>query len=230
MPFPRPGQQQAAPQQPAPQAPARTGFGARPAVNPSPAAAAAPARTGFGGRPAAAPLAPPAPRSPFAGIESAQARQGQGESLRDGNYVLKLKDVFPKNFRSGGGAVLVEALVSTSSFTIEDSSTHDCNKEGDDVTIFINYGDSFLSNYKGFAIAASGFDDQGNQIPDAEVTEEYCNSLLSNEQAPSSLIGSFVYVEARTKPQKRDQNKSFTYIDFYPIRMNADGTPDLTSI
>lgn len=227
---------QSRPAAPAPaQVPATTPrpFGGRSAPAPvTPAAAPAPAgRPAFGGtRQGAAPAPAAARRSPFAGIESAQARMGRGDNIMDGNYVIQMKDIFYKDFRSGGGAVLVEALIHTSSYVVEDTSTHDCNKEGSNVTIFINAGDSFLSNFKAFAKAASGFDDAGNEMPEEEVTEEYCNTMLSGEDAPTPFAGGYVYVEARTKPQKRDPSKSFTYVDFYPIKLNADGTPDLNSV
>ncbi len=222
MPFPSRSNQAAA--QPA-AAPAQSRFGQRPAAAPAQPAAAAP-RTGFGGRPAA----PPVRRSPFAGIESAEVREGRGDYVTDGNYVNKIVDIFLKDMRSGKQAVLVEMEVVVSSFDAADSSTHGCNKEGDKVTQFFHFGDSFLSNFKSFAKAAAGFDDAGQPMPDEEVTEAYCESLLSSEQGPTPLLNCFVYIEARTKPQQRDPSKTFTYVDFSPVKLNADGTPDLTSI
>ncbi len=155
---------------------------------------------------------------------------GRGDTCQDGNYVVQIKDIFYKDFRSGGGAVLIESVVHTSSYDVNDTSTHGCNKEGSEVTFFINNGDSFLPNFKQFAKAATGFDDAGNGIPDEEVTQEYCEAMLSNEQAPTPYAGCFIYVEARTKPQKKDPTKSFTYVDFSPIKLLADGTPDISSI
>jgi hypothetical protein len=135
-----------------------------------------------------------------------------------------------KALRSGKEAVIIEMTVHTSSYDANDASTHGCNKEGSDVTSFINMGDSFLGNFKAFAKAAAGFDVNGQPMPDEEVTEAYCEQILSSEAGPTPLAGGYVYVEARTKPQVRDPSKSFTYVDFSPVALLPDGTPDMSSI
>jgi hypothetical protein len=215
----------AAPQPPAPTAtvPARPGFGQRPAPAPAPAQVPAlqplpPApRPGFAQRPAAP------PRSPFAGVEQAEVMR-KGSYLEEGMYVLQILNGQYKQGRSGSDMVIVECTVITRNY--DPQTNPGANKEGSKVSIFIKKNDSFLGNIKALIIAAMGFDEQGNPCPlDYAVNEQECDSLVDQNQA---FAGAYLAVEAVTRPTRA--GGEFTNLNYFPVPLQADGTPDLNLV
>lgn len=162
--------------------------------------------------------------SAFAGIESATVSR-RGDFVKDGNYVLRLSAAEMRDLRSGKKAVILETLVIVSSYDPANPAHAECHKEGDSVTIFINKNDSFNGNIKELMIALSGLNAQGQPRPDNDVvTAAEAVSLVSPQQP---FAGVLFYIEARTRPMKTDPNKSFTNINYWPMPLAADGSPDL---
>jgi hypothetical protein len=221
MPFPT--QRQAAQQtqsnpNPPPQQPAgRPAFGGRPASPPTQQPAGRPS---FGAQRTA-----PAKRSPFAGIENATVTQ-RNPYLGEGHYVLRIKDVIWKDARSGDSMAIIESEVVISSYDAQDPVTAKHNREGTTASICITNNDSFLSNWKEFVIAASGFDEQGQpRSIDDVVTEDEAQGVFSSEAGVTPLQGAYIFVEAHDVPTRG--GGVFTRKAFKPIKLDANGQIDL---
>jgi len=212
---------------------------AQPAAAPAPAAGA-PAWN----RPAAAPAAPSyqapapqhqqqyqasngiAPAGMFEGVENAKVFDGGGDRITDGDYVAVYCGAQTKEKRDKTGSmVFFEVEIVKSTFNPADATTHQCIREGRRVSVCLNKNDSFLCNFKEVVLALSGFDAQGQPRPDdSVVTKEESLAVVGPEQ---KYVGALVFLEVRTKPQVRNPQKTFTYINWWPCPRMADGSPDL---
>ena len=236
MPFastrPAPAQAQQAPTTPSQAAPMpQQGYAPPPAAPPaSPQAqpgvgdSRAPAqgfRGGFGNRPNVSAPRPLVQRSPFAGIETAEVSQ-RNPCLEGGQYILKiLSMVYKEPTRTGGyTGIIIEVEVITSSH--DPVSCPGSNPEGTRASIFMKQNDSMASNFKGLLIAACGFDKDGNprSVTDTITTED-AEAAVGPEQPYS---GALIFDIANASPTRA--GGTFTYHNFHPVALNADGTID----
>lgn len=203
-----------------PPAPAPASYQAQPGVGDSRAPAQG-FRGGFGNRPAISAPRPLVQRSPFAGIETAEVSQ-RNPFLEAGSYILKiLSMVYKEPTRTGGyTGIIIEVEVVTSSF--DPQNCPQSNQEGTRASIFMKQNDSMASNFKGLLIAAAGFDKDGNPRPVSDVvTTEEAEAAVGPEQPYS---GALVFDVANSSPTRA--GGTFTYHNFHPVALNADGTID----
>jgi hypothetical protein len=158
-------------------------------------------------------------RSPFAGIETAEVSQ-RNPFLEAGQYILKiLSMVYKEPTRTGGyTGIIIEVEVVTSSFDPQNCPLS--NQEGTRACIFMKQNDSMASNFKGLLIAACGFDNDGNPRPvSSVVTAEEAETAVGPE---SPFAGALVFDVANSSPTRA--GGTFTYHNFHPVALNADGT------
>ncbi len=164
----------------------------------------------------------------FSGVENAKVHEGGGTRLTDGDYVGIYREGKVQTTRDGRILTFFEVEIIKSTFNTADPTSHQCIKEGQVVSVCLNRNDSFLGNFKEVVLAISGFDSQGNARPDESVvTEDESKAVVGPEQR---YVGAMVFLEVRTKPQKRDPTKTFTYINWWPCPKNPDGSPDLNKL
>lgn len=201
-------------------------------LGPPPVAAAPPpaagTRAAFAGRPTA--VAPPPAAAagnrndPFAGIEGATIFR-RGNNMNAGTYIARVSSAEFKHGRQKD-MVIIEVMIITSSFTAEDPTTHESNKEGSSATIFVNMNDSFLSNMKEIILAVSGFDQNGQPRPETDiVTKAETDAFVS---AAQPFAGALVYLEARLITTKT--GSPFTRITWWPCPQHPDGSPDVDKL
>jgi hypothetical protein len=142
--------------------------------------------------------------------------------MAPGEYVLRVSAVQWKEGRNSN-MVIVETEVLASSYDATDPSTHESNREGTHPSIFIKEGDAFLSNMKEFICAASGFDQAGNCRPFSSTVDEAEAAAILGPDQP--MAGAFVFV--RAFEAKTRAGGTFTRINYLPVPVKGDGTPDL---
>jgi hypothetical protein len=193
----------------------------RPAAPPG---AARPATPPGAARPAAAAAGPARGRSPFAAVGVASIIR-RNDYINPGCYALRIVQVKYITGRNGDH-VVVEADVITSSYEDAKPETHGCNREGSRLSAFIKKNDNFDGNMKELMIALIGYDANGAcRADDDLVTQEECEAAISDAQP---YAGAVVYAEAKQITTKA--GNPYTRVNWWPIKMLADGTPDYESI
>lgn len=204
-------------------------LGPPPAAAPAAPPPAAGTRAAFGGRPAASAPPPQAPgtpnrNDPFAGIEGAQTFR-RGNNMNPGTYIARVSSAEFKHGRQKD-MVIIEVEILTSSYDVNDPTTHQCNKEGSRATVFVSMNDNFLSNMKEIILAVSGFDAQGQPRPENDtVTKAETDAFVSADQP---FAGALVYLEARLIKTKAQTD--FTRISWWPCPQHPDGSPDVDKL